>query len=108
MRFTSKAATFVAALVSSAAVAGARQLWAYLLVGLAGVLLGTLRRTPWFLLALVALLWASTVLIQSETPRFRAPLDPFVIMVAAAGAVAVAERVMHGRMRQRRALGARP
>jgi hypothetical protein len=37
------------------------------------------------LLALLAFLWITTVLVQSETPRFRAELDPFLVMLAALG-----------------------
>jgi 4-amino-4-deoxy-L-arabinose transferase-like glycosyltransferase len=69
------------------------ELFAVLVLAAAGLLLGVLRRVPWFVVALVVLLWVSTALIQSETPRFRAPLDPWLIMLGAAGAVALARRV---------------
>jgi hypothetical protein len=62
-----------------AAVAGAWELW--LLLGLVAV--GVARRRPWGLLALVAFLWITTVLVQSETPRFRAAIDPFLVILAA-------------------------
>lgn len=80
----------------SAAVWGARMLWAVLLLALAGLAVGTLRRVPWFLIGLFVLLWVSTALIQSETPRFRAALDPFLVMLAAAGAIALGRRAARG------------
>jgi 4-amino-4-deoxy-L-arabinose transferase-like glycosyltransferase len=68
-----------------AAVWGARELWVVLVLALAGVAGGGLRRAPGWLLALPALLWVTTVLVQSETPRFRAALDPFLLILAALG-----------------------
>jgi 4-amino-4-deoxy-L-arabinose transferase-like glycosyltransferase len=75
-----------------AAVAGTWFLWAVLALGIAGAVAGTLRRVPWFLTTLFVLLWLTTAVIQSETPRFRAPFDPFLIMLAAAGAVTLVRR----------------
>jgi hypothetical protein len=66
-----------------AAVAGAWELWAVLALGLVAVATGALRRAPPWLLGLVAVLFLVTVLVQSETPRFRAPLDPFLVILAA-------------------------
>jgi 4-amino-4-deoxy-L-arabinose transferase-like glycosyltransferase len=73
-----------------AAVAGRWLLWLMLLAAAAGIAAGTLRRVPAWLLALPVLLWVTTVLVQSETPRLRAPLDPFILLLAAAGATIVA------------------
>jgi hypothetical protein len=75
-----------------AAVVGAWQLWLVLAVAALGAAAGALRRVPPGLLALVAFLWLTTVLVQSETPRFRAELDPFLLMLAAIGLVAVRGR----------------
>jgi hypothetical protein len=68
-----------------AAIWGARELWVVCALALAGLAGGLWRRAPAWLLALPVLLWVFTVLIQSETPRFRAPLDPFLLIVAALG-----------------------
>ncbi|MEA2312227.1 MAG: hypothetical protein QOE28_2195, partial [Solirubrobacteraceae bacterium] len=71
-----------------AAIAGAFELWLALALAAAAAL----RRVPPGLLALVAFLWLTTVVVQSETPRFRAPLDPFLLMLAALGASALRRR----------------
>jgi 4-amino-4-deoxy-L-arabinose transferase-like glycosyltransferase len=76
-----------------AAVVGAWQLWLLAVLAIAGAACGTLRRVPWWLLAFPAILWVTTVLVQSETPRFRAPIDPFVIMLAGAAPFALRERL---------------
>jgi 4-amino-4-deoxy-L-arabinose transferase-like glycosyltransferase len=75
-----------------AAVIGAWQLWLLLVLGIAGAACGTLRRVPRWLRVFPAILWVATVLVQSETPRFRAPIDPFVVMLAAAAPFGLRER----------------
>jgi hypothetical protein len=80
-----------------AAVAGRWFLWLALLGAAAGIAAGALRRVPAWLLALPVLLWVTTVLVQSETPRLRAPLDPFILLLAAAGVTMVAQRVARSR-----------
>jgi 4-amino-4-deoxy-L-arabinose transferase-like glycosyltransferase len=58
--------------------------FAWVLAGLAiAALLTRAVRSSWFWLAPAALL-VSTLLVNAETPRFRAPLDPFLILLAAA------------------------
>ncbi|HEY7075439.1 MAG TPA: glycosyltransferase family 39 protein, partial [Solirubrobacteraceae bacterium] len=49
----------------------------------------SLRRAPGWLVALPVVLWLFTALVQSETPRFRAPLDPFLLIAAALGLAAL-------------------
>jgi hypothetical protein len=66
-----------------AAVWGARELWLLCLLGLVG--LPRWRRAPRWLIAVPVILWVFTILVQSETPRFRAPLDPFIVIAAALG-----------------------
>ena len=51
------------------------------------------RRAPDWLWAIPILLTLSVLLVNSETPRFRAPIDPYLIMLAASTIVAIAERV---------------
>ena len=76
-----------------AAVVGAIELWIVLAVTVAGLGAGAWRRVPRGLTALIAFLWLTTVLVQSETPRFRAALDPLLILLAAL-AVAQLSRVL--------------
>jgi hypothetical protein len=68
-----------------AAVVGAWELW--LILALA--VIGAYTRVPVRVLALTGFLWLTTVLVQSETPRFRAEIDPFLLMLAALGVAAV-------------------
>jgi hypothetical protein len=75
-----------------AAVVGAWQLWVIVAVVLVGAGAGALRPVPRGLLVLVALLWLSTVVVQGETPRFRAALDPFLLMLAALSLAAARAR----------------
>jgi hypothetical protein len=74
-----------------AAIWGARELWVLCLLGLAGM--AAWRRAPRWLVALPPIFWLFTVLVQSETPRFRAPLDPFVVIAAALGLAALSRAV---------------
>jgi 4-amino-4-deoxy-L-arabinose transferase-like glycosyltransferase len=57
--------------------------FAWVLAGLALLGARAIRRAPAFWLAPGALLLV-TLLVNAETPRFRAPLDPFLIVLAAA------------------------
>jgi Dolichyl-phosphate-mannose-protein mannosyltransferase len=82
-----------------AAVVGAWELWIVLVAAVAGAATAVRRRVPAWLAALPVLLWVATVFVQSETPRFRAPIDPFIVMLAAAGALAVRGRI-GGRLRR--------
>jgi 4-amino-4-deoxy-L-arabinose transferase-like glycosyltransferase len=75
-----------------AAVVGAWQLWVIIAVVVVGAGAGALRPVPRGLLVLIALLWLTTVVVQGETPRFRAALDPFLLMLAALSLAAARAR----------------
>jgi 4-amino-4-deoxy-L-arabinose transferase-like glycosyltransferase len=65
--------------------AGVFSLWALCLLALAGAFTKLARGAPtwvWFVPLLLAL---SVVVVNVETPRFRAPVDPFLILLASAG-----------------------
>jgi hypothetical protein len=47
-------------------------------------------------------MYLGSVFIQSEVPRFRSPIDPFLCMLAACAAVSVWERIERHRLPQRR------
>jgi 4-amino-4-deoxy-L-arabinose transferase-like glycosyltransferase len=71
--------------------------WALALLAAAGALAGALRRAPlWFWLVPLSLM--TTVFVVGYL-RFRAPVDPFIVILAAAGAVAI-----WGRIARRRAV----
>jgi hypothetical protein len=60
-------------------------------LALLGALTRTARRAPPALWLLPLALLAGVVLVTTGTPRFRAPLDPFVILPAAVGAAAIVD-----------------
>ena len=71
--------------------------WVLALLALAGTFTRAARRAPGWLWAMPVLLALSVVLVNVETPRFRAPVDPFLIMLAA---LAVASAVSGVRRRR--------
>jgi hypothetical protein len=58
--------------------------WALAALALVGLVTRAARGTPRAFWLAPALLLCSTLLVNAETPRFRAPLDPFLILLAAA------------------------
>jgi 4-amino-4-deoxy-L-arabinose transferase-like glycosyltransferase len=67
----------------------------WILCGLAllGAFTRVVRRGPGWLWAVPLLLGLSVVLINVETPRFREPIDPFLILLAACALASAAERI---------------
>jgi hypothetical protein len=55
--------------------------WAFALLALGGAALRP--KAPAYVWAVPFAMWASVVLLAAETPRYRAALDPFVILLAA-------------------------
>jgi 4-amino-4-deoxy-L-arabinose transferase-like glycosyltransferase len=58
--------------------------WIVAALALAGALAGVARRTPAWVWAVPVLMFLSVVFLVVETPRYRTPIDPFVILLAAA------------------------
>lgn len=63
--------------------AGVVCFWVFALLALAGALTARARRTPWFVWAVPVLMYVSVVFLVVETPRYRSPIDPFVVLLAA-------------------------
>ncbi len=59
--------------------------WVLALLAAAGLFTRPARGLPRWLWAIPVLLWLSVVLVNAETPRFREPLEPFLVMLAACG-----------------------
>jgi hypothetical protein len=57
--------------------------WILCLMAVAGVFTRTVRAAPAWLWAVPILLWLSVAVVNAETPRFREPVDPFLILLAA-------------------------
>jgi hypothetical protein len=77
---------------------GVLSFWLLCLLAIAGAFTATVRRGPGWLWLAPALLWLSAALINGETPRFREPIDPFLILLAAC-ALAAAARAAAVRLR---------
>jgi 4-amino-4-deoxy-L-arabinose transferase-like glycosyltransferase len=63
--------------------AGVIGFWVIALLALLGLLAPEVRRAPRWLWAVPILLTLSIVLVNVETPRFREPIEPFLILLAA-------------------------
>jgi 4-amino-4-deoxy-L-arabinose transferase-like glycosyltransferase len=70
---------------------GVLAFWALCLLALAGAFTGAVRTAPRWLWVEPLLLWLSVAVINAETPRFREPVDPFLILTASC-ALAAAPR----------------
>jgi 4-amino-4-deoxy-L-arabinose transferase-like glycosyltransferase len=68
---------------STWAVRNVRCFWVFALLALAGAFTTAARRTPWFVWAFPVLMYLSVVFLVIETPRYRTPMDPFIVMLAA-------------------------
>jgi 4-amino-4-deoxy-L-arabinose transferase-like glycosyltransferase len=67
--------------------------WVFAVLALAGAFTRAARRAPWYVWAFPALMYLSGVFLVIETPRYRTPLDPFIVMLAALAVVAAGRRV---------------
>ena len=72
--------------------AGVICFWVFALLAVAGAFTVRARRTPWFVWAVPLLMYLSVVFLVVETPRYRSPIDPFVILLAALAVTAVGRR----------------
>jgi len=63
--------------------AGVICFWVIALLAVAGAFTARARRTPLFVWAVPVLMYLSVVFLVVETPRYRSPIDPFVILLAA-------------------------
>jgi uncharacterized membrane protein YqjE len=76
--------------------------WIVLGLALAGVATRRARNAPAFVWAVPALMFLSVVFLVVETPRYRTPIDPFLVLLAAAALAAGFERVRATRLRPER------
>jgi 4-amino-4-deoxy-L-arabinose transferase-like glycosyltransferase len=75
--------------------AGVICFWVIALLAVAGAFTVRARRTPLFVWAVPVLMYLSVVFLVVETPRYRSPVDPFVILLAALAVTAAARRLRH-------------
>jgi 4-amino-4-deoxy-L-arabinose transferase-like glycosyltransferase len=70
--------------------AGVVCFWLFALVALAGACTRRARRSPAVVWAVPVLMAAGVVFLTLETPRYRMPIDPFVVLLAALAVTAAA------------------
>ncbi len=80
-------------LSTRAAGIGVASFWVICVLAIGGALTRAARRAPRWLWAIPLLLALSVALVNVETPRFRAPVDPFLILLAACPIVTAAARI---------------
>lgn len=90
--FAWEASASAISLPTSTARIGVFGFWIVCLLALAGVVSKPVRAAPKWVWGVPLLLALSVVLVNAETPRFRAPVDPFLILLAAAALAAAAAR----------------
>jgi 4-amino-4-deoxy-L-arabinose transferase-like glycosyltransferase len=76
---------------------GVVSFWLLCLLAVAGGFTSAVRRGPKWLWLAPGLLWLTVALVNSETPRFREPIDPFLVLLGAC-AVAAAIRALRVRL----------
>lgn len=62
---------------------GVLSFWALLILAVLGALTSYARRAPRWIWLVPILFFLSTVWVRAETPRFRLPIDPFLVLLAA-------------------------
>jgi Dolichyl-phosphate-mannose-protein mannosyltransferase len=70
--------------------------WVVGLLAVAGAFTRRVRRGPWWLWLMPVLWWLSIAPVNVETPRFREPIDPFLILLAACAVSAAVARLRLG------------
>jgi hypothetical protein len=92
-----KASAKAMGLTQSTARIGVISFWVVALLALAGAFTKLARRAPWWLWLVPVLMWLSVAAVNVETPRFREPVDPFLILLAAC-ALATLVRAVQARL----------
>jgi hypothetical protein len=83
--FAWQASASAVSLPDNTARVGIASFWVLCLLALAGAFTKLARSAPKWIWWVPILLAATVVLVNVETPRFREPLDPFLILLATAG-----------------------
>jgi 4-amino-4-deoxy-L-arabinose transferase-like glycosyltransferase len=68
--------------------------WIFAALAVAGAFTAMARRAPWYVWAMPVLMFLSVVFLVVETPRYRTPIDPFLVLLATAALVTAARRVL--------------
>jgi 4-amino-4-deoxy-L-arabinose transferase-like glycosyltransferase len=81
-------------LPARAAGIGVVSFWVLLVLAIAGLFTAVRREAPGWLWAFPVLYWLSIAFVNIETPRFREPIDPFLVLLAACAVATAAQRVL--------------
>jgi 4-amino-4-deoxy-L-arabinose transferase-like glycosyltransferase len=92
--FPWKASAASIGLGTSTAAVGVLGFWLVLVLAIGGVFTRAARAAPRWLWAVPVLLWLSVAFVNAETPRFREPIDPFLILLAACAVRALGARAV--------------
>jgi 4-amino-4-deoxy-L-arabinose transferase-like glycosyltransferase len=71
---------------------GVLSFWLLVIVALFGIRTQAIRRVPGWFWGVPLVMWITVAFVNAETPRFREPLDPFVLLLAACALTAAWER----------------
>jgi 4-amino-4-deoxy-L-arabinose transferase-like glycosyltransferase len=91
--FAWRASTYNIGVPRSTARVGVLGFWFLALLAVIGAFTGIARRAPRWLWITPLLLYLSVVFVNGETPRFRAPVDPFLILLAACALATAVARI---------------
>jgi len=91
--FAWQASASAVSLPTNTAKVGIFSFWFLCLLAIAGAFTTLARRAPKWVWVVPVLLALTVVLVNVETPRFREPIDPFLILLAAAGVATVTARL---------------
>ena len=83
-------------LPARAADIGVVSFWVLLALAIAGLFTAVRREAPGWLWAFPVLYWLSIAFVNVETPRFREPIDPFFVLLAACAVATAARRALVG------------
>ena len=81
-------------LPARAAGIGVVSFWVLLALAIAGLFTAVRREAPGWLWAFPVLYWLSITFVNVETPRFREPIDPFLVLLAACAVATAAHRLL--------------
>ncbi|MGZ4167190.1 MAG: glycosyltransferase family 39 protein [Solirubrobacteraceae bacterium] len=81
-------------LPATAAAVGVMSFWVLLALAILGWFTAVRREAPRWLWAFPILYWVSITFINVETPRFREPIDPFLVLLAACALSTGAQRLL--------------
>jgi 4-amino-4-deoxy-L-arabinose transferase-like glycosyltransferase len=93
-KFAWRASSYAIGIPTRIAAIGVVSFWLLCLFAIPGAFTHTIRRSPRWVWAVPLLLALTVILVNAETPRFREPIDPFLVLAAACALHAAAEQVL--------------